>query len=75
MVLGEGLVVDADVGLGGAADQARMLEGDAAAVVTATDPAQHQPQVPGRIGHAPDQGAGYRGRYLPQHRPGRIPGN
>ena len=45
VALGECRIVDADVGVGGAADQSRAFEGEAASVVAATDPAQHDAQI------------------------------
>ena len=49
MPLGEGRIVDADVGIGGAADQARRLEGETAAVILAADAAQHHARIARRI--------------------------
>ena len=45
VALGERRVVDADVGLRGAADQSRAFEGEAASVMAAPDPAQHDAQI------------------------------
>ena len=45
VALGERRIVDADVGVGGAADQSRPFEGEAAAVVAPTDPAQHDARI------------------------------
>jgi hypothetical protein len=47
MAVGECRFIDADIGLGGTPHQARPLEGEAAAVVLATDAAQHHAGVAG----------------------------
>src|SRR5207342_280034 len=45
VALSERRVVDADLGLRGAAQQARAFEGEAASVIATTDPTQHDAQV------------------------------
>ncbi len=56
MAFGEGRIVDADVAVAQAADAAHPVQGIAAAMVLAADPAQHQPRIValafGRIGQA-----------------------